>query len=430
MPAKPIDWSGDQLPLIDRHTMAKHNILSAYVRRYINVLMQNQKIPRLDITLIDGFAGGGAYQTESAQIWDGSPLVLLKAVENAIQDINLNRREQRFVNANFHFIEKLETNYKCLCNVLHGHGYRLPHSNIRVTNGSFEDQLDSLISGIKQRYGRSHRTIFVLDQYGYGAVFLQSIRTIFSELPNSEIFLTLAVEYILRYRRELSAVATELLRGLRMDDPHMELLLSDASDDQIMGSRSSQRNGIMRALQRLLHDIFTKRVNAEYYTPFFITSEKTWASYWFLHLANSYRANDVVKDLHWSEHNHFKHYGDPGFNMLGYDPRKDASQASFDFDLSAEEQTRIALIDSVPRHLHAHSGEKLSVRDLYSARCNETPANIRIFRSAIDALCLSGEIEKEGFRGERRRIDTAVKPSDRISIAKQLRFFDLGATNR
>lgn len=430
MPAKPIDWSGDKLPIIDSHSMAKHNILSAYVRKYINVLMQNQKIPKLDITLVDGFAGGGAYETKSGQIWDGSSLVLLRAVENAILDINENRREPRLVNAEFHFIEESATNYQCLCRTLLQRGYRLPHDTITVSQGKFENHLNSLIANIKKKYGASHRVIFVLDQYGYSDVYIENIRTIFSELPNSEIFLTLAVEYILRYRRELSAVATELCRGLRIEDPHMNLLLSDIADEQIIDSSGSQKNGIMRALQRLLHDIFTKRVNARYYTPFFITSAKTWASYWFLHLANSYRANDVVKELHWTQHNHFKHYGDPGFNMLGYDPKKNVSQQAFDFDLSAEEQTRIALVDSVPRHLHACSGQKLSVRELYSARCNETPASLTIFRSAIDALVLSGEIDKEGDHGERRRIDTAVKPNDRISIAKQLKFFDLGATNR
>lgn len=430
MPASHHDWSGGLLPTIERHSMAKHNILAEYIRRYINVLMQNPRIPKLDITLIDGFAGGGAYITETGQPWDGSSLVLLKAVENAIIDINKDRREARIVNADFVFIEKKRANFQSLCRILAERGYCATNSRIKLIHDSFESRLDGLIESIKQKYGKSHRAIFVLDQYGYADVYAESIKRIFSELPNSEIFLTLAVEYIFRYRKELNSIADELCRGMRIADPHMNLLLSDVSEQGIINSQGPQKHGIMRALQRLLHDIFTRQVNARYYTPFFITSSKTWSSYWFLHLANSYRANDVVKELHWSQHNHFRHYGEAGFNMLGYDPKKDTSQIAFDFDSSAEARTRLALMDEIPQLLYSYAEKKISVRDLYIARCNETPADLRIFQAAIDQLCVDGQLEKTGRDGERRRVGTAVRADDRILIPKQLCIFDMSGQHR
>jgi hypothetical protein len=78
----------------------------------------------------------------------------------------------------------------------------------------------------------------------------------------------------------------------------------------------------MLAIQTTLHEAFATQSGAAFYTPFFIKSGGSNRSYWFLHLANNARANDVVKDLHWKKSNHFKHYGRSGMRMLmlGFDP--------------------------------------------------------------------------------------------------------------
>ena len=78
-------------------------MLRDYLDVYFDTVVSDPRLDCLNITLVDGFAGGGAYQNGD-EIADGSPLVLLHAVERARERLNRNRKKPLEINARFFFI--------------------------------------------------------------------------------------------------------------------------------------------------------------------------------------------------------------------------------------------------------------------------------------------------------------------------------------
>lgn len=62
MPKKSYEWGtpGKEYPFIRQHSIAKHEILKAYLIEYFKTLTFNPGREIIKLTLIDGFAGGGA----------------------------------------------------------------------------------------------------------------------------------------------------------------------------------------------------------------------------------------------------------------------------------------------------------------------------------------------------------------------------------
>jgi len=59
---KKYHWQiGHTPPELDAHSSAKHRVCRYYLRRYINVLCSDPRHDGLNLTLVDGFAGGGVY---------------------------------------------------------------------------------------------------------------------------------------------------------------------------------------------------------------------------------------------------------------------------------------------------------------------------------------------------------------------------------
>lgn len=85
MTSKHYEWRiGDSLPELGDHSLAKHEIFERYVRIYIERLTRNPSQDMLNLTLVDGFCGGGIYARGQTKE-EGSPLRLLRAVEEADQ---------------------------------------------------------------------------------------------------------------------------------------------------------------------------------------------------------------------------------------------------------------------------------------------------------------------------------------------------------
>jgi hypothetical protein len=242
------------------------------------------------------------------------------------------------------------------------------------------------------------------------------------ELPRAEVFLTLAYDWIGAYARGPEAQALRVHKSLDIA-PHLQgFALGSRPIDEIDDLPPNDKVAAMRYIQQLLHEGFAKYGGAKCYTPFFITSRKSHRSYWFLHLANSARANDVVKELHWKIKNHFVHYGGAGLLMLGYDPSRppdDAAQRAFYFDKSAHDRTTEALLEDLPRRLQEKYAKSVSAGELYASICNETPAPKSILFQAIDRLCADGALAKKGAEGEQRAATTRTKDSDVIEIPAQ-----------
>jgi three-Cys-motif partner protein len=72
------EWEiGSPPPTIKLHSLVKHEIINAYIAKYVGILAANPAQRQLRLTLIDGFAGGGLYLREdNGREHEGSPLVL------------------------------------------------------------------------------------------------------------------------------------------------------------------------------------------------------------------------------------------------------------------------------------------------------------------------------------------------------------------
>jgi three-Cys-motif partner protein len=97
---------GSAPPLLDHHSLVKHKIVESYVYKYILTLMSNAVIPKLQLTLVDGFSGGGAYLAEDGSgTVDGSPLLMMRAVRQARAVLNNGRNQPRDISVDYVFID-------------------------------------------------------------------------------------------------------------------------------------------------------------------------------------------------------------------------------------------------------------------------------------------------------------------------------------
>lgn len=418
MPRKKYAWSIDDPPEIAPHSLAKHRILREYVEEYIRVLTANPRTDCLRMTLVDGFAGGGIYRDPSSHVsHPGSPTILLDAVRTAEAAVNAMRSKPFRVDASYFLVDRDPSALACLREVLRRRpGWDTERESVHVLDGSFEDHLPNIIQSIRSR-GRAGRSIFVLDQYGYTAAPADLLRRIFNTLPNAEVFLTVAIGWAATYLPDLRTAAAQL--GIPQD--FLSLVASHGED----GPRVDDMPTLFR-LQVLLREVFATAAGSRYYTPFFIVSRKSNRAYWFLHMANNARANDVVKTLHWRVENHFEHFGGPGLAMLGYDPKRDHAligQQRFGFDDPARERTRSALVSSLAGHFAAQNASGVRFDRLFEQLCNDTPATKAMLGTAVRELCVEGELEKTGGRGEKREPATFPKDDDDIRLARQPSLF-------
>jgi three-Cys-motif partner protein len=80
------------------------------------------------------------------------------------------------------------------------HAKRLGNS-IHLFNDSFAAHSARIIEFVNEK-SRSGRAIFVLDQCGYDKVPFACIRNIMHSIPNAEIILTFAADFLIDYLRE------------------------------------------------------------------------------------------------------------------------------------------------------------------------------------------------------------------------------------
>jgi three-Cys-motif partner protein len=425
MPRKEYVWSFTDPPSIAPHTLAKHRILREYVQSYIRILTANPRTDRLLLNVVDGFAGGGIYVDPDTRLTcPGSPSILLDAVRGAEAAANISRAKPLQIDARYFFIDRNSSAIACLRQVLAlRETWAGETARVQVIHGAFEGHLDAVMGSITSR-GRAHRSIFVLDQYGYTAAPPTLLRRIFDKLPNAEVFLTLAVGWAVAYLPDVRAAAEKM--GIEK-----EVLdrLGEGADDGLPIDDAEIRPRLQR-LQTVLKDVFTTQIGSTYFTPFFIVSRESNRSYWFLHMANNPRANDVVKALHWAVENHFEHFGGAGLAMLGYDPDKDPEVTGqlllpFRFDDQAHTRTHSSLVESLGQRIASTSPDGVPFDHLFAQVCNETPATKAMLAAAVRDLCIAGELEKRGGEGERRGPATALNSDDIIRPARQ-RFFSFG----
>lgn len=409
------DWKlGQRPPLLGAHSVAKHDIFEQYIKIYIERLTRTPAQTTLNLTIVDGFSGGGLYQVGSRQV-DGSPLRLLTAVA-AIDDVLQSTRAKGFdLRTDFFFIDNNPHHVEFLIDVLRkrGYGARLGQ-DIFVRSATFEDACPDITAHI-QRKGTAQRALFFLDQFGWSDVTLRTIRGIFGSVKKPEILLTFAVDSLIDFLTEKKTDTQALLNiELKREDV---CALMDLRNGE--GWRFLIQNGLYRHIQN--------QTKALFYTPFFIHSVESHRSYWLLHLSNHRQARDEMGKLHWRLNNHFQHHGGAGFHALGFDPSKDLRQGmmTFMFDDDAMKRSEAAVLEQLPRMIHATTkeGRGLVVEELFAGNCNDTPVTSEILTKQLLFLRDEGElsiITPEGVTKPRAKV---VNWQDRLVLPRERSMF-------
>jgi len=414
MSTEKYEWViGSPPPALEGHSVAKHAVLRSYVRRYIDVLTSDPRHDFLNLTLIDGFAGGGAYVNGGA-VAPGSPMILLEEVACAQAGFNAVRTKPFALKAEFIFVERKNSNFEFLERTIRESVYgKGLNENIHLLNLSFEDALPTILERIKGR-GRAHRCIFFLDQYGYNQVSFDAIRTILTTLENPEIIVTFNVDYLIDYLSE----DEPFLKGVTP----VELGVSRVRE-MLALKETDQREGRW-IIQNFLYRHLMERTGAPFYTCFFIKSPDSHRSYWLVHISKHPKARDEMALRHWAMSNHFIHHGRAGLRMLGFDPERDIEQIPLDFifDDDAAARSKSALMSELPP-LIFNRGVAPTLAELFSRVCNETPATTKLISNVLADLRGESEIEIMTKDGRSRPRSTSFEWTDVVLPARQRSMF-------
>ncbi|HGM8069773.1 three-Cys-motif partner protein TcmP, partial [Pseudomonas aeruginosa] len=193
------DWATQTFPTIDPHSKIKHQIIDDYIQAYIDVLMRNQQMPLLGLSIVDGFSGGGIYNDSAGGHHFGSPVIALEAIQESEVRNNVGRIKYRPICSQHHFVDVKPKNTACLHAVLasRGHQARIGQ-DIHLHTAEFTKALPAIAQSLKA-FGKSERVLFLLDQYGYGDVPFGQIKWIFQHLSNAEVLLTFNVDFLITY---------------------------------------------------------------------------------------------------------------------------------------------------------------------------------------------------------------------------------------
>lgn len=424
MAKKHYGWSlGAELPNLGAHSVAKHQVFERYTERYIEILSPTLAKRELNLSIVDGFCGGGEYSLNGATV-PGSPMLLLGAVRAAEARLAAARNHGFNVRADFFFIDRKKPHIEFLQDRLTNSEYAAELGRtIHLRNDRFEKQASPIIDAIKAK-GSSHRSLFFLDQYGWSAVSFQTIRTIFTELKNPEVIITFSVDSLIDYLTDQTA-RMKSGQAIELDPSLGEALAAMKTED---GQRS--------VIQGFLYRHILNNTGARYYTPFFIRSPDSHRSYWLVHLSQHARARDAMAQLHWDLQNTFVHPGKAGFNALGFDPSIDLNQSrlEFDFGSDARQDSLNAAIEQLPGLFYNDAvrlGEPVTIEKLFGARCNETPLTLELVAEAVRRL-RDDHMELEVFTrdGTPRPRAMNLSPKDIVRVPIQSSFLHTAATSR
>ena len=282
-------------------------------RAYLKVVCQQQRMPEFKIALVDGFAGGGKYEGGE----EGSPLVLLQAVDEAEYRINClrNPTTQVDIRANHYFVEKNKDNYMYLRESIKKSEYKSRlDENLFLFEGEFRQHLAKIvghIKGVAPKGGGG--AIFFLDQKGYTDVSIQDIQYIRNHLPQSEVIVTIGIGWLIDFigdEEKLRSTTSNIGISQYLDTNEIV---------EIKKERSTEWRSIVESRFSVA---FKKATGYSFFVPFFIEPQYSHRGYWLLHLSSNVRAHNVMMQVIWEKGNYMKHYGEAGIDIyqIAYKP--------------------------------------------------------------------------------------------------------------
>ena len=408
-------------PPIDPHSLVKHQIVRGYLERYIQVLMSNVHIEKLTLSVVDGFAGGGEFAAETGgDFHDGSPLIALKTVAEQQIALNVGRVKPRFVDAKYYFVEKDRGNFAYLRYLI---GAKVDADrigrDIELLPGSFQQRVGSIITDIRKRAG-GERAIFLLDQYAYDQVPAPLLKTIFSNVKGAEVLLTFNVDSLVTF---LSNTAQS---RKKLEEMGLARYIDWESLDRL---KSAGGNVWRSAIQRNLAKGLVEVSGAKHYTIFYITpmGSSSW-TYWLVHLSNSFKARDVMMELHWENANHFSHYLEPDIFTLGYRTNGDSVATGQDeidlgeahhFDAIANRRCLDGLAAKLVPTIY-DLGRPARFGDVLEQIGSSTPGTADMIRLSLDAAIRNGDIQATAAEGDSKRMrGSTLRRDDVLTAGRQ-----------
>jgi three-Cys-motif partner protein len=370
-------------------------------------------IERLQITLVDGFCGGGTFD-DNGNVVSGTPFLLLEAVHDAERRLNQGRSKRLTIDAQFHFVDKSEAATAYLKDDLFKRGYlNRIGSSIHIHTGEFEQIVPGICELIDVRTRRNKgRSIFILDQKGYSDAPLDTIRSIFGRFEKAECILTFAVDWLIDYLSD----RPEMLEAVKPLDISLSQIQEMLKLKQAAGGRY--------VVQRLLLRHLSARTNAAYRSPFFIRSKEANKDLWPVHLSQHATARNVMVDSHWSVKNHSLHPGRGGLEIMGFDPDFDPSVTpDFMFADHEAEVMKKQLAEDMIRRVHTMtSSDPITYGSFLDAIANETPARLADLDFVTSFLAKENELTIMDSKSVQRR---SVRPhrNDLIEINRQQKMF-------
>ncbi|HWV04069.1 three-Cys-motif partner protein TcmP [Ralstonia sp. TCR112] len=409
---------GSPPPQLKRHSEVKHALLRNYLVDYFLTLVSLPHQDKIQLTIVDGFCGGGLYLNEDGQEVPGSPLVILEAIREAetLLNIRQERRKPILIDVELICVDAKKSSLHYLGRLLEerGYGAALANGKVRLVKGQFADHCGAAIQRCHDRSPRSGRALFVLDQYGYSGVPMQCLRDIFAKLKHAEVILTFYIDALIKYLNERNLAAFQKATGVSTSVRASEL-------DEI---KQSPRWRVH--LQSSLYQNLTNQCSAQFYTPFFIRPERGHGDFWLLHLSQHWKARDVMASTHWQHNNHFSHYGDAGFHMFstGYISKIDDEhklQAGFDFGEVAAAVSKETMLEQIPEMLF-DGAEGMTFEQFFLKLINTTPATREMVEATLLELHQGGEIVVVDESGDPSRARVNLKGNHVLRLPSQRSF--------
>lgn len=410
-------WGGPP-PLLKRHSEVKHALLRSYLIDYFLTLIPLPHQDKIQLTIVDGFCGGGLYLNEAGEEVSGSPLIILQAIREAEALVNLRQERRKSVKIDVELI-CIDASHRSLDYLrrllkARGYGAELAAKKVRLVKGQFSEHCPAAIQRCHDRSRRSGRALFILDQYGYSDVPMQSLRDIFAKLKSAEVILTFYIDALISFISEHNLAAFEKATGFTSSVRAIDI-------DEI------KRSPYWRVhLQSSLYQNITEQCAARFHTPFFIRPERGHGDFWLLHLSQHWKARDVMTSTHWKHHNHFSHYGDAGFNMFstGYITKIDAEhrpQTGFDFSEVAATTSKKTMRDQIPAILH-EGAAGMTFEQFFLKLINTTPATREMVKDTLLELHQGGEIVILNDLGDRSKARINLERDHVLCLPSQRSF--------
>lgn len=402
---------GHPLPEIKPHSDRKLKVIEGYLDVYFDTVINNPRVDNLNITLVDGFCGGGVFQGADGLRY-GSPVSILRCVAAAEARINASRRKPLRIDAVYHFGDSNKNHIDFLIETIAASEFKeLLGKRVFIHHRKFTDLLPLLLSDIRQRQKKG-RSIFVLDQLGYSDVPMASIQRIFAALPKAEIILTFSLDALLNY--------------LQTDKPPLDVVRQFGVSDEFLKSweQWKQEPSVGRLLgQRALMTQLHRYSGARFFTPFMMFSSTDKRDMMIAHLSQSQIARDKMLGVHWINQNTFNHIGKGSLFELGFDERVPSSNTLFTFTEADRRNMLNELSGELPsRIFDLAGGGPLSLNELLQSIGNNTAATNNDITATLQTLSEAQELEFMSPTGGFKRPGSKLRSTDLIRISQQMAF--------